>query len=95
MGIFGYSDDNLLIAPSLDSLQEMVKTCESYASEHNLKFITNVDPVKCKTKCIAFLRQKKDVGDVELGGVHLPWVDGGLRLGNTLSNRSNGMRQDI
>ena len=95
MGIFGYSDDNLLIAPSLDSLQEMVKTCESYASEHNLKFSTNVDPVKCKTKCIAFLRHKKDVGDVELSGVHLPWVEGGLHLGNTLSNRSNGMRQDI
>ena len=95
MGILGYSDDNLLIAPSLDSLQEMVKTCESYAREHNLKFSTNVDPVKCKTKCIAFLRHKKDVGDVELGGVHLPWVDGGLHLGNTLSNRSNGMRQDI
>ena len=26
MGILGYSDDNLLIAPSLDSLQEMVNT---------------------------------------------------------------------
>jgi hypothetical protein len=95
MGIFGYSDDNLLIAPSLDSLQEMVKTCESYASEQNLKFSTNVDPVKCKTKCIAFLRKKKDVGDVELGGVHLPWVIGGLHIGNTLRNRLNGMKQDI
>ena len=31
MGSFGYSDDNLLIAHSLDSLQEMVKTCEEYA----------------------------------------------------------------
>ena len=51
--------------------------------------------MKCKTKCIAFLRKKKDIGDVELGGVHLPWVDGGLHLGNTLSNCSNGMRRDI
>ena len=52
MGIFGYSDDNLLIAPSLDSLQEMVKVCEEYASEHNLKFSIDANPVKCKTKCI-------------------------------------------
>ena len=95
MGIFGYSDDNLLIAPSLDSLQEMVKTCEEYASEHNLKFSTHVDPVKCKTKCIAFLRKEKDLGDVELGGVHLPWLDGGLHLGNTLNNGSVGMGKDI
>ena len=40
--IFGYSDGNLLIAPSLDSLQEMVKTFESYASKHNLKCIVQV-----------------------------------------------------
>ena len=95
MGIFGYSDDNLLIAPSLDSLQEMVKTCEAYAGEHNLKFSTNVDPVKCKTKCIVFLRKERALGAVELGGVHLPWVDGGLHLGNTLDNSSVGMGKDI
>ena len=95
MGIFGYSDDNLLIAPSLDSLQEMVKTCEEYAIEHNLKFSTNVDPRKCKTKCIAFLNKERELGPVELGGVPLPWVDGGLHLGNNISNRCNGMNQDI
>jgi hypothetical protein len=42
MGIFRYSDNNLLIAPSLDSLQEMLKTCEEFAEEHNLKFSTHV-----------------------------------------------------
>ena len=95
MGIFGYSDDNLLIAPSLDSLQEMIKTCEQYASEHNLKFSTNADPRKCKTKCIAFLNRDRELGPVVLGGVPLPWVDGGLHLGNHIQNRCNGMSQDI
>ena len=95
MGIFGYSDDNLLIAPSLDSLQEMVKVCEEYASEHNLKFSIDANPVKCKTKCIAFLNKEKNLGAVELGGVPLPWVDGGLHLGNHLSNKVNGMVQDL
>ena len=94
MGIFGYSDDNLLI-PSLDSLQEMVKVCEEYASEHNLKFSIDANPVKCKTKCIAFLNKEKNHGAVELGGVPLPWVDGGLHLGNHLSNKVNGMVQDL
>ena len=52
--------DNLLVAPSKDSLQEMIKTCEEYASEHNLKFSTNIDPKKCKTKFMAFLFKQRD-----------------------------------
>ena len=94
-GIFGYSDDNLILAPSLDALQEMLHTCENYAAEHNLKFSTNENPVKCKTKCLAFMKQDLPLGNVELGGVPLPWVEGGLHLGNNLSNKINGMRQDI
>ena len=35
-GIFGYSDDNLLLAPSVYALQEMLKICEKYALQHNL-----------------------------------------------------------
>ena len=34
-GIFGYSDDNWLLAPSLSSLQDMLSTCEEYAATHN------------------------------------------------------------
>ena len=95
MGIFGYSDDNLLVAPSLDSLQEMILTCEQYASEHNLKFSTNPIPSKCKTKCMAFQNKEKEHGDVKLGGVPLPWVEGGLHLGNHIKNSCKGMTQDI
>ena len=40
-GILGYSDDVLLIAPSINALKEMTKTCESYAKKHNLHFRTN------------------------------------------------------
>ena len=95
MGIFGYSDDNLLVAPSKDSLQEMLKTCEEYASEHNLKFSTNIDPKKCKTKCMAFLFKQRDPGVIELCGDPLPWVPGGIHLGNTINTNVEGMRQDI
>ena len=40
-GVIGYSDDILLLAPSLDALNEMLKVCECYATEHNLQFSTN------------------------------------------------------
>ena len=95
MGIFGYSDDNLLVAPSLDSLQEMLKTCELFAAEHNLQFSTNIDPAKCKTKCIAFLFKERNLGELDLCGDPLRWVGGGLHLGNHLNNRVEGMRQDV
>ena len=94
-GIFGYSDDNLLLAPSLEALQEMLETCENYALEHNLKFSTDANPVKCKTKCIAFMKQEHPLSCVQLCGVPLPWVDGGLHLGNNISNKTRGMGQDI
>ena len=54
-GILGYSDDSLLLAPSINALQEMLKICEEYAGKHNLKFSTDKNPSKCKTKCLAFL----------------------------------------
>ena len=40
VGIVGYADDNFLISPTLDGLQEMLDTCEQYANEHNLTFST-------------------------------------------------------
>ena len=51
-GMFGYSDDNWVLAPSIDALREMMKTVEDYCNEHNLKFSTDPNPTKCKTKCI-------------------------------------------
>ena len=48
-GILGYSDDNMLIAPSQYALQAMLKICEKYAADHNLKSSTDANPVKCKT----------------------------------------------
>ena len=53
-GVFGYSDDNLLMAPSIYALQKMLRICEKFAQEHNLIFSTDLDPAKSKTK-------KKDI----------------------------------
>ena len=42
LGLLGYSDDNIILAPSLHALQKMLKTCEEFAAEHNLKFSTDI-----------------------------------------------------
>ena len=95
-GIFGYSDDNLLLAPSVFALQEMLKICERFAAEHNLTFSTDIDPVKCKTKCTAFVKKPTALGNVMLCGNMLPWVDQLKHLGNTITNKEPSYtEQDI
>ena len=94
-GILGYSDDSFLLAPSLDSLQEMLNICEEYAGSHNLKFSTDPDPRKCKTKCMAFVQTERPLPQVRLCGNPLPWVTHGKHLGNTIENKMNGMKMDI
>ena len=77
LGILGYSDDSLLLAPSLDSLQEMLKIGEDYAETHNLRFSTDKNPTKCKTKCMAFLLKDRPLPQLNLCGNPLPWVSSG------------------
>ena len=94
-GIFGYSDDNWLIAPSLPALQDMLITCQEYAAAHNLKFSTDQDPKKCKTKCMAFLKRQREMPSMMLCGNPLPWVDKLLHLGNMVSNQIDGGQLDM
>ena len=95
VGIFGYSDDNLLIAPSLHALQEMLKICKQFAEEHNLQFSTDPNPRKCKTKCIAFLKKQRQLPGLKFCGDFLPWAENFKHLGNNLENKINGMKADM
>jgi hypothetical protein len=94
-GIYGYSDDNFLIAPSLHALQCMLNTCEEYAAAHNLRFSMDPDPIKCKTKCLAFTSKKTELPKMMLCGNPLPWVDHCKHLGNFIQNKYDGMKQDL
>ena len=67
IGILGYADDIFLLSPTRDGLQEMVKTCDNYATHHNLTFSTNSDYRKCKTKCLAFLKNTRNLKNTQLG----------------------------
>ena len=95
MGILGYADDNVLLSPTLDGLQQMIRTCEQYAKEHNLSFSTNTNSHKCKTKCMAFTQDDRNLQPLRLSGNNLPWVKSVRHLGNKIENKLNGMSQDM
>ena len=83
------------VAPSLSALQDMLATCEEYAASHNLKFSTDPNPTKCKTKLMAFLKKPRELPGLMLCGNPLPWVDKLKHLGNTISNKMDGNQLDI
>ena len=94
-GIVGYSDDMLLIAPSIDALQAMISTCEKYTLEHNLQFSTDFNPRKSKTKCMAFTKRKSsELRQMLLCGNPLPWVNNIKHLGSVITNDSSRMADD-
>ena len=75
----------------------MTRICEKFAKLKHLKFSTNVDPNKSKTKCIVFSPRKKDRTDVApiiLNDDPLPWVTEVKHLGNILQC-DNSMKRDV
>ena len=94
IGVLGYADDLFLIAPSIDGLQEMLYVCERYAADHNLKFSTNTNPTKSKTKCMAFLSKDRELRKLKLCGNELPWVEKGKHLGVKVTNNPNNILGD-
>ena len=84
-----------LVIVMMGGLKEMMKTIEEYCSYHNLKFSTDPNPSKCKTKCFAFLHKDRPLPNVIMGGNSLPWVKEGVHLGNHFGNNYNGMKKDI
>ena len=95
LGLMGYSDDNFLLAPSREALQVMLKICENYATSHGLKFSTDPNPKKSKTRCLAFLQKEREVRPVVLCGDQLPWTTSCKHLGNTIVNTATAVAGDV
>ena len=97
VGIIVYADDIFLLSASREGLQSMVNICEDFAGKHNLKFSTNPDAEKSKTKCIIFsknIRDRLQVAPILLNGTPLPWVEKLKHLGNILQSE-NSMERDV
>ena len=95
-GVLGYADDLLLLSASRSGLQAMVSICERFARIRRLKFSTNPNPAKSKTKCIIFSKVKRcqvNIAPVILNGDPLPWVEKVKHLGNIME-QSNTMKRD-
>ena len=66
------------------------------AQEHTLQFSTDINPIKSKTKCMAFVKQKGLVlKEMVLCNGKLPWVNNIKHLGSVLTNGSNIMSDDV
>ena len=92
---FGYYDNNILLAPSITSLEIMLGIAKDFNISHGLKFLTEPDPKKSKVKCIAWLKKKRELPKLELCGILLPWVDMFIHLGCTLTNKSDVLKDDM
>ena len=86
-GIMVYCDDIFLLSCSRTGLQAMVTDCEKYAEARHMKFSTNADPTKSKTKCVIFTKnasERKNVLPIILNGNKLAYVDEVKHLGHHL-----------
>ena len=70
----------------MDGLQKMLDVCERYAKQHNLKFSTDQNPQKSKTKCLAFLQRGRQLRNLKLCDNILPWVETCKHLGTRIYN---------
>ena len=96
-GCLGYADDLLLLSASRSGLQAMINKCSDFMKQKQLKFSTNANPIKSKTKCVIFskkARERENVARVKLNGDDLPWVEEVKHLGNILEC-NNSMKKDI
>ena len=96
-GAFIYADDILLLSASRTGLQSVVDIYVNFTKKKNLKFGTNLNPAKSKTKCIAFSKKsskRKNLLPVKLEGLPLPWVQKVSHLGCVLDSE-NSMKPDI
>ena len=87
-GSAGYADDIFLLAPCRSAMAQMIEICEEFGMKNNLKFSTDDDPAKSKTKCIYMCGPKVKNPDypapLQLYGKNLPWVLHATHLGHEL-----------
>ena len=88
MGVVAYTDDLLLLAPNRRAAQIMLSICERFAECNNIRFSTDPEPSKSKSKAMFVTGLKQFVEPpvpLILCGAKLPWVSRCSHLGSTLT----------
>ncbi len=87
----------LLLAPNREAAMKMLEICETFTEAHNIKFSTNEDPTKSKSKAIYMVGPRGGglprPKPLVLCGKPLPWVDKADHLGHVL-HQDGTMKQD-
>ena len=55
MGVYGYADDISLLCPTVSGMKEMLKTCETFAKQHDILFNAS------KSQLLWFSKGKKNI----------------------------------
>jgi hypothetical protein len=77
-----YADDMVLLAPTVNALQQLIRCCESFANDHDIIFNES------KTECMAILPKNTKIAkvcNVCLNGKILKFVDHFRYLGHIIS----------
>ena len=82
-GALGYADDVTLIAPSLQSLKQMIKICEEYAKEFDIQF----NPSKSKLMC--FNNKDSKEFTISINNHVIDRVDNFFHLGKYISSNTD------
>ena len=86
MGVYGYADDISLFGLTVSDMREMLKTCETFAKQHDILFNES------NSQLLWFGKGEKPINislKMENGQV-IPYVDSCKHLGNEISmNRMN------
>ena len=84
-GSLGYADDLTLLAPTLSGLQVLIKICERYADEFDIKF----NGAKSVYMVFGGRRCKCDNRTVMVNGAELHRVNATVHLGHHISTNDN------
>ena len=97
LGVVGYADDLLLLAPSRHAAQLMLRTCEAFTELNNIQFSTHQDPRCSKSKALYVVGPRGGAlqrpEPLLLCGRPLPWVERAEHLGHAL-HQDGTMAQD-
>ncbi|CAL4122699.1 unnamed protein product, partial [Meganyctiphanes norvegica] len=81
-GALGYADDIVLLCPTKEGLRQMIKICENYAFNHDIRFNGK------KSQLLVFGGLSDQQIDIRVNDEPVPVSDNALHLGNFISTKN-------